>query len=396
MLQEYSPRRRSGAPVGGFDRVRISIADPDIIRHEWSHGEVKKPETINHRSFKPERDGLFCAKILGPVKFYVCLCGRYKRMKYKGVVCEKCDVEVTLKKVRRERMGHIELAVPVAHAWFMKSTSANIGLLLGMKFSEVRQVVYFERCIVIDPGTTGLQKLQLLDEEEYDRFVQEYGEGEFRVGMGAEAVRELLSEMNGEALEQVLEELQVRSEALKRDLRSRKLLGRAARLLDMSVSEINKLISCQSAVVLDPGTSLRLKEGKRRARPISNIAKVGGRYATQGTIFGSGPSAVRDMLGALRRSGEVDADDALFDELISVLAPFLADEAERIAADSVDNSDAALELETRVEALAQELELPAEEFAELLDGRRVLDTNWREGSPHRRGSDRQWITGDGP
>ena len=302
-------------------------------------------------------------------------------MKYKGVVCEKCDVEVTLKKVRRERMGHIELAVPVAHAWFMKSTSANIGLLLGMKFSEVRQVVYFERYIVIDPGTTGLQKLQLLDEEEYDRAVQEYGEGEFRVGMGAEAIRDLLSEMNGEALEKVLDDLQTRSESLKRDLRSRKLLGRAARLLDMSVSEINKLISWQSAVVLDPGASLRLKEGKRRTRPITNIAKVGGRYAAQGTIFASGPSAVRDMLLALRRSGEVEADDALFDELVSVLEPFLKEEADRTAADAGDHADEVLELETRQEALAEQLGLPAEDFAMLLSGETVLLPSTKVGAP---------------
>ena len=387
MLQEFPARRRTSTPAGGFDRVRISIADPDVIRHEWSHGEVKKPETINHRSFKPERDGLFCAKIFGPVKDYECLCGRYKRMKYKGVVCEKCDVEVTLKKVRRERMGHIELAVPVAHAWFMKSTSANIGLVLGMKFSEVRQVVYFERYIVIDPGTTGLQKLQLLDDEEYDRAVQEYGEGEFRVGMGAEAIRELLSEMNGDALEKVLDDLQTRSESLKRDLRSRKLLGRAARLLDMSVSEINKLISWQSAVVLDPGASLRLKEGKRRTRPITNIAKVGGRYAAQGTIFASGPSAVRDMLQALRRSGEVEADGALFDELVSVLEPFLKEEADRAVADAGDHPDDALELETRQEILSQELGVPAEEFAMLLDGETVL-------IPHSSGVASRFVSAD--
>ena len=387
MLQEFPARRRTGAPAGGFDRVRISIADPDVIRHEWSHGEVKKPETINHRSFKPERDGLFCAKIFGPVKDYECLCGRYKRMKYKGVVCEKCDVEVTLKKVRRERMGHIELAVPVAHAWFMKSTSANIGLLLGMKFSEVRQIVYFERYIVVDPGTTGLQKLQLLDEEEYDRAVQEYGDGEFRVGMGAEAIRELLAEMNGEALEKVLDDLRVRSGALKRDLRSRKLLGRAARLLEMSVSEINKLVSWQSAVVLDPGASLRLKEGKRRTRPISNIAKVGGRYAAQGTIFACGPSAVRDMLFALRRSGEVEAEDALFEELFSVLEPFLKDEADRIDADTENHTEEALELESREEVLAEQLGLPTEDLAALLRGEKVLDPAGDGGSYRLIGAD---------
>ena len=371
MLQELPARRRISAP-GGFDRVRISIADPDIIRHEWSHGEVKKPETINHRSFKPERDGLFCAKIFGPVKDYECLCGRYKRMKYKGVVCEKCDVEVTLKKVRRERMGHIELAVPVAHAWFMKSTSANIGLMLGMKYAEIRQVVYFERYVVIDPGTTGLQKRQLLDEEEYDQAVQEYGDGEFRVGMGAEAIRELLSEMNGDALTEVLVELEARSDSLKRDIRTRKLLGRVARLLEMSVTDIGKLISWQSAVVLDPGESARLREGRRRTRPLSSIAKVAARYAGQGTIFGAGPSALRDMLMALRRSGDVEAEPALFVELLSVLEPGLAHEVELVQGDGNRHEEEALELLAREERLAEAVGLPAADLAGLLRGERVL------------------------
>ncbi len=372
MLQEIPSRRRAGAAAGGFDRVRISIADPDLIRHEWSHGEVKKPETINHRSFKPERDGLFCAKIFGPVKDYECLCGRYKRMKYKGVVCEKCDVEVTLKKVRRERMGHIELAVPVAHAWFMKSTSANIGLLLGMKFSAVRQVVYFERHIVIDPGTTGLRKLQLLDEEQHQSAVLEYGEAEFRAGMGAEAIRELLSEMNGEALEEALDDLRQRSENLKAELRSRKLLGRVARLLDLTPNELNKVMSWQSAVLLDPGDSLRIKEGKRRTRPIGNVAKVVGRHAMQGAVYGTGPSVVRDLLLRRRREEGADADGALFDELLSVLDPFLEDEAARIRLDINDHTEESLHLEECEAALAEGLSIPRKEFAALLGGERML------------------------
>ena len=146
--------------------MRIGLASPDMIR-SWSFGEVKKPETINYRTFKPERDGLFCAKIFGPVKDYECLCGKYKRLKHRGVICEKCGVEVTLTKVRRERMGHIELASPVAHIWFLKSLPSRIGLLLDMTLRDIERVLYFESYVVIDPGMTDLERGQLLTDEQY-------------------------------------------------------------------------------------------------------------------------------------------------------------------------------------------------------------------------------------
>jgi DNA-directed RNA polymerase subunit beta' len=158
-----------GQPTGpqtSFDSIRIAIASPEQIR-SWSFGEVKKPETINYRTFKPEKDGLFCARIFGPIKDYECLCGKYKRMKYKGIICEKCGVEVTLTKVRRERMGHIELASPVAHIWFLKSLPSRIGLMMDMTLKELERVLYFENYIVIEPGMTPLKPLQLLSEEEY-------------------------------------------------------------------------------------------------------------------------------------------------------------------------------------------------------------------------------------
>jgi DNA-directed RNA polymerase subunit beta' len=148
-----------------FDQIKIGIASPDKIR-SWSFGEIKKPETINYRTFKPERDGLFCARIFGPIKDYECLCGKYKRMKYKGIVCEKCGVEVTVSKVRRERMGHIELAAPVAHIWFLKSLPSRIGLLLDMQLKQLERVLYFESYVVIEPGLTPLEKYQLLTEDE--------------------------------------------------------------------------------------------------------------------------------------------------------------------------------------------------------------------------------------
>ena len=148
-----------------FDEIKIGIASPDKIR-SWSFGEIKKPETINYRTFKPERDGLFCARIFGPIKDYECLCGKYKRMKYKGIVCEKCGVEVTVSKVRRERMGHIELAAPVAHIWFLKSLPSRIGLLLDMQLKQLERILYFESYVVIEPGLTALEKYQLLTEDE--------------------------------------------------------------------------------------------------------------------------------------------------------------------------------------------------------------------------------------
>ncbi|WP_459251811.1 DNA-directed RNA polymerase subunit beta' [Cauispirillum nitrogeniifigens] len=174
-----------------FDQIKISIASPEKIR-SWSFGEIKKPETINYRTFKPERDGLFCARIFGPVKDYECLCGKYKRMKYRGIICEKCGVEVTLSKVRRERMGHIELAAPVAHIWFLKSLPSRIGLLLDMTLKDLERVLYFENYVVTEPGLTPLKQFEMLSEEQYQRAVEEYGEDSFQAGIGAEAIRDLM------------------------------------------------------------------------------------------------------------------------------------------------------------------------------------------------------------
>ncbi|MDZ7810896.1 MAG: hypothetical protein U5L11_13405 [Arhodomonas sp.] len=182
----------SQGQLDDFDAIRIGLASPEKIR-SWSFGEVKKPETINYRTFKPERDGLFCAKIFGPVKDYECLCGKYKRLKHRGVVCEKCGVEVTLAKVRRERMGHIDLASPVAHIWFLKSLPSRIGLLLDMTLRDIERVLYFEAYVVIDPGMTPLERGQLLTDEGYLDAVEQYGD-EFDARMGAEAVFELLQE----------------------------------------------------------------------------------------------------------------------------------------------------------------------------------------------------------
>jgi DNA-directed RNA polymerase subunit beta' len=173
-----------------FDAIKIGLASPEKIR-SWSFGEVKKPETINYRTFKPERDGLFCAKIFGPIKDYECLCGKYKRLKHRGVICEKCGVEVTQAKVRRERMGHIELASPVAHIWFLKSLPSRLGMVLDMTLRDIERVLYFEAFVVTEPGMTPLNKCQLLTEEDYLAKLEEYGD-EFKAGMGAEGVRDLL------------------------------------------------------------------------------------------------------------------------------------------------------------------------------------------------------------
>ncbi|MCS5565086.1 MAG: DNA-directed RNA polymerase subunit beta' [Methylococcales bacterium] len=185
---------KSQSQVEEFDKIRIGLASPEIIR-SWSYGEVKKPETINYRTFKPERDGLFCAKIFGPVSDYECLCGKYKRLKHRGVICEKCGVEVTLSKVRRERMGHIDLASPVAHIWFLKSLPSRIALLLDMTLRGIERVLYFESFVVIDPGMTPLEKGQLLTDEEYLEMVEEHGD-EFEAKMGAEAVYHLLKSID--------------------------------------------------------------------------------------------------------------------------------------------------------------------------------------------------------
>ena len=222
-----------GQPTGpqSFDSIRISIASPQQI-NSWSFGEVKKPETINYRTFKPEKEGLFCARIFGPVKDYECLCGKYKRMKFKGIICEKCGVEVTLTKVRRERMGHIELASPVAHIWFLKSLPSRIGLIMDMTLKDLERVLYFENFIVIEPGMTPLKPFQLLNEEEYMDAQDEYGEENFRAGIGAEAMKEILSALD-------LEEALVDAEQALRDTNSeakRKKLVKRIKLLEAFIN----------------------------------------------------------------------------------------------------------------------------------------------------------------
>lgn len=217
-----------------FDAVRIALSSPDLIR-SWSYGEVKKPETINYRTFKPERDGLFCAKIFGPVKDYECLCGKYKRLKHRGVICEKCGVEVTMAKVRRDRMGHIELASPVAHIWFLKSLPSRIGLLLDISLRDIERILYFEAFVVIEPGMTPLKLGQLLSEEAYLDAVEEYGD-EFEALMGAEAIQHLLNKLDLE-----LEITQLREEIPKTNSETRlKKLTKRLKVMEAFVASGNK------------------------------------------------------------------------------------------------------------------------------------------------------------
>ena len=217
-----------------FDIIKISLASPDVI-HSWSHGEVKKPETINYRTFKPERDGLFCAKIFGPIKDYECLCGKYKRLKHRGVVCERCGVEVEQAKVRRERMGHINLVCPVVHIWYLKSLPSRIGLFLDMPLKNVEKVLYFESYIVTDPGMTPLENKQLLTDEEYAEALENYGY-EFEASMGAEAIRDLLSNTD---IESEIEKLQAEYEESKSASKKEKIIKRL-RLLETFLSSGNK------------------------------------------------------------------------------------------------------------------------------------------------------------
>lgn len=206
-----------------FDQIRIALASPEKIR-SWSFGEIKKPETINYRTFKPERDGLFCARIFGPTKDYECLCGKYKRMKYKGIICEKCGVEVTLARVRRERMGHIELASPVAHIWFLKSLPSRIALMLDMALKDIERVLYFEHYIVTEPGLTPLKQHQLLSEDDYIRFQDEFGDDSFTAEIGAEAVQGLLKAIDLEKeAEKLREDLKTTTSEMKLKKASKRL-----------------------------------------------------------------------------------------------------------------------------------------------------------------------------
>ena len=222
MNQEVMNLFNPQAPTQTFDSIRISIASPEKIL-SWSYGEIKKPETINYRTFKPERDGLFCARIFGPIKDYECLCGKYKRMKYKGIICEKCGVEVTLSRVRRERMGHIELAAPVAHIWFLKSLPSRIGTLLDMTLKDIERVLYFENYIVTEPGLTSLKMHQLLSEEEYMMAVDEFGPDQFTALIGAEAIYELLAAMD---LQKIAADLRTELAETTSDLKIKKLMKR--------------------------------------------------------------------------------------------------------------------------------------------------------------------------
>src|SRR2546429_724095 len=216
-----------------FDAIRIGLASPEKIR-SWSYGEVKKPETINYRTFKPERDGLFCAKIFGPVKDYECLCGKYKRLKHRGVICEKCGVEVTLTKVRRERMGHIELASPVAHIWFLKSLPSRMGMVLDMTLRDIERVLYFEAYVVTDPGLTPLKRCQLLTEDDYLAKVEEFGD-DFSASMGAEGIRALLRALE---LNKSIDDLRKELETTSSDAKIKKLAKRLKVLEGFKASNI--------------------------------------------------------------------------------------------------------------------------------------------------------------
>src|SRR5713226_3918111 len=231
VMNLFSPQ----IPAQVFDQIRISIASPDKIL-SWSYGEIKKPETINYRTFKPERDGLFCARIFGPIKDYECLCGKYKRMKYKGIICEKCGVEVTLSRVRRERMGHIELAAPVAHIWFLKSLPSRIGLLLDMTLKDLERILYFEHYVVIEPGLTPLKDRQLLSEDEYLRAQDEFGADSFTAMIGAEAIRGMLKSLD---LEKMAMDLRKEIAESTSDLKPKKLAKRL-KLIEAFIQSGNK------------------------------------------------------------------------------------------------------------------------------------------------------------
>jgi DNA-directed RNA polymerase subunit beta' len=235
MNQEVMNLFNQAAQPQNFDQIKISISSPEKIL-SWSYGEIKKPETINYRTFKPERDGLFCARIFGPIKDYECLCGKYKRMKYKGVICEKCGVEVTLARVRRDRMGHIELAAPVAHIWFLKSLPSRIGLLLDMTLKDLERILYFESYVVIEPGLTPLKDRQTLSEEEYIRAQEEYGQDSFTALIGAEAIRKILQDLD---LEKIAVDIRHEISVTTSELKPKKLMKRL-KIIEAFINSGNK------------------------------------------------------------------------------------------------------------------------------------------------------------
>ncbi len=261
VMNLFSPQ----TPAQVFDQIRISIASPEKIL-SWSYGEIKKPETINYRTFKPERDGLFCARIFGPIKDYECLCGKYKRMKYKGIICEKCGVEVTLSRVRRERMGHIELAAPVAHIWFLKSLPSRIGLLLDMTLKDLERILYFEYYVVLEPGLTALKDRQLLSEDEYLKAQDELGADSFTAMIGAEAIREMLKALD---LEKLAADL--RKEIAEFDVRAQAEEARQAPQADRGLHGLAQQAGMDGADA-DPGDSAgSAPAGAARRRPLRDL-----------------------------------------------------------------------------------------------------------------------------
>ena len=227
-------KKKPFSEIEDFNSIGISVSSPDKIR-SWSFGEIRKPETINYRTFKPEKDGLFCGRVFGPTKDYECICGKYKGMKYKGIICEKCGTEITLSKVRRERMAHIELASPVAHIWFFKSLPSRIGSFLDIPLKSLEKILYFEEYIVIEPGLTDLKQYELITEERYQELIDKYGEGKFEVGIGAEIIRKLLSELNKEKEIKVVKN---NIETTKSDITKLKLLKRLQLLNAFSKSKV--------------------------------------------------------------------------------------------------------------------------------------------------------------
>ena len=230
----FETNKRSSSEIEDFDSIGISISSPDKIR-SWSFGEIRKPETINYRTFKPEKDGLFCGRVFGPTKDYECICGKYKGMKYKGIICEKCGTEVTLSKVRRERMAHIELASPVAHIWFFKSLPSRIGTFLDISLKSLEKILYFEEYIVIEPGLTDLKQNELITEEKYQELIEKYGEGKFEVGIGAEIIKRLLSELK---IDKEVKAVQANIESTKSDITKLKLLKRLQLLNAFAKSKV--------------------------------------------------------------------------------------------------------------------------------------------------------------
>ncbi len=320
-----------------FDSIRVGLASPEMIR-SWSFGEVKKPETINYRTFKPERDGLFCAKIFGPVKDYECLCGKYKRLKHRGVVCEKCGVEVTLTKVRRQRMGHIELACPVAHIWFLKSLPSRIGLLLDMTLRDIERILYFEAFVVIDPGMTELERSMLLTDDTYYEAIEKWGD-EFDAKMGAEAILQMLKDINlNDVKEQLREELSnTKSEA------KIKRLTKRLKLVESFIKSGNKpeWMILRSLPVLPPDL-----------RPL--VPLDGGRFAT--SDLNDLYRRVINRNNRLRRLLELNAPD------------IIVRNEKRILQESVD---ALLDNGRRGRAITGSNKRPLKSLAELIKGKQV-------------------------